>query len=221
MKTKKRVNLFNFRALFKYIFFTAIIVFVCCFFMSKKENLFIDEMFTYGLSNNQFMLVENDYQIYSGEEVLLDYVSVKEGQQFNFSNVIFNQEHDTHPPIYYLIVNFISSLNVEKFSLWYGLIINIFFIVIIYWGMYYLIFNILEDETFALLVPIVSMFFYGFVNQIVFTRMYVMLSAISLLFIIHIYNYIKMNYVKKNNLIFYVILFFIIIFGILTQYQII
>lgn len=217
--------------------------------MSKKENLDIDEIYTYGLSNNSFQLDIEDNIEYNGNDILLKYASVKPGNEFNIRNVFFNQEHDTHPPLYYILVNFICSINKGKFSIWYGLIINIIFMIILFWEMYHIIKLITDNVLFSLFVSILSLYFYGFINMYVFTRMYVQLSAASLgfalLILIYIYkdrnnlnkdissnkdfaiakNQVKYNiryFDKKylfNKKIFLLIFYFICLVGILTQYH--
>ncbi|MBQ2205351.1 MAG: hypothetical protein II411_05610, partial [Lachnospiraceae bacterium] len=159
--------------------------------MSKKENLDIDEMYTYGLANNSFQLDFEEFKEYSGQELLLKYAAANDKTAFNAGNVIFNQTMDTHPPLYYFLVNFICSLNKNTFSMWFGLIINLIFMIVIFWELRYLIYKITSDYPLSTIITLLSFFTYGFINNFVFTRMYVMLSAISLAFIILIINKIE------------------------------
>ena len=150
-----------------------------------------DEIGTFGLSNNTFQLDIEDFKEYSGEELLLKYAAVKDGEEFNVSNVFFNQKMDTHPPPYYMIVNFICSLRKGTFSMWYGLIINLIFMVALFWEMRYLFNLLIEDEIMSTVLSMIAFFTYGFVNEIVFIRMYVMLSVISMAFVIFVIKIIK------------------------------
>ncbi len=204
----------------KILFLSIVVILICCFFISLKKDLYIDELFTYGLSNNSFPLDIEDYTKYSGEELLLKYTCVKDGQGFNIKNVFENQKTDTHPPLYYLLVNFICSFNPNSFSLWYGLLINIILTVVLFWELKYLLNKIIKNELFSTLIVLISFTNHGFINVITFTRMYVMLSCISLLFVILIIEKAENLKDEQDFDIKFLLLFFITcVTGILTQYH--
>ena len=165
--------------------------------MSKKEDLDFDEVGTFGLANNTFQLDIEDFKEYNGEELLLKYASVKDGEEFNISNVFFNQKMDTHPPLYYLVLNFICSIRKGTFSMWYGLIINLFYMVILFFELKYLFNLIINDEKISTVLSLLSFFTYGFINEIVFIRMYVQLSILSMGFAILVIN--KINSIIDNK----------------------
>ncbi len=232
IKTKN--NNLKIFGILKIVFLSLLVVLLGIFYMSKKENLDLDEAYTYGLANNSFQLDVEEFEEYTGEEILLKYVAVKDNEGFNVKNVFFNQSNDTHPPLYYLLVNFVCSLFKNQFSMWYGLIVNLIFLVVLFWEMRYLFSLVIKDNTFSTLLTIISFTSYGFVNEMVFTRMYVMLSAISMGFVILILKKIlytnqivsnstnDLHNVDKNkttNLGFLVLFFIICVCGILTQYH--
>ena len=201
------------------ILISILVVFVGIFIMSKKEDLDFDEILTFGLANNSFQLDIEDYKEYNGEELLLQYAAVKEGETFNVENVFFNQKMDTHPPLYYLLVNFVSSIRKGTFSMWHGLIINLFFMLILFWEMRYLFNLVIKDNIMSTILSLISFFSYGFINELVFIRMYVMLSVISMVFAILIIKRME-NYDNEKDKISFPIAFFIIcVIGILTQYH--
>lgn len=206
--------------IFKVLFLSAIIILIGIFFMSKKENLDIDEVYTYGLANSHFQLDVEDFKKYSGEELLINYASPNDEYAFNVSNVFFNQSMDTHPPIYYIIINFICSIMEGSFSIWYGLIVNLIFMVILYHQTSYLLNKIIKDKIVSSVITLISFFTYGFINEFVFTRMYVMLSVLSLAFIILIVNRMEDDKIyNKLDFLFFVKFFLICEIGILTQYH--
>ena len=232
----------NFLEIFKNIIISLVVIFICLFFMSKKENLDIDEIYTYGITNNTFQLDVKDNIEYKGNDLLLKYASVHPGNEFNIKNLFYNQGLDTHPPLYYMFINLICSINKGKFSIWYGLVINIIFMLILFWEMKFIIKLITKSDWFSLLISLISLFFYGFINLYVFTRMYVQLSAISLGLIILILSFIYKdnnefkdvifveNNVKEkkrlfdgsfisNKLCFLILFYVLCVFGILTQYH--
>ena len=223
IKSKKAIDLKDNKKTnyLKIIFLSLIVLLMGCIFISQKKDLFIDELFTYGLANNSFQLKIDDYKQYTGEEVLLNYASVKPNERFNIGNIYFNQTMDTHPPLYYMLVNFISSLNPGKFSIWYGLIINVLLAIVLFWEIKYLIDKITHNETISILITLSAFMNYGFINEIVFTRMYVMLSCVSMAFAILIINKIENGSEENDKLdIKYLLSFFTIcLLGILTQYH--
>ena len=222
----------NLLRIIKIALLSLVVALIAIFFMSKKANLDIDEAYTYGLANNQFQMNIENFKEYTGEELLIDYAAVKENHKFDVGNVFFNQKNDTHPPLYFLIVNFICSLNELKFSMWYGLCINIVFLVIIFWGMQHLLNRIITNKVFSVILTYISFILYGFINFYTFIRMYVMLSAISVLFIVLIVDFIDSTLYEKEysnqgdnknkselNFRFLISFYIICVLGILTQYH--
>ena len=205
----------------KIILLSSVVILIAVFFMSSKANLDIDEAYTYGLANNSYQMQIENFKEYTGEELLIDYAAVKDGEQFNVKNVFFNQKMDTHPPLYFLLVNIICSINKMKFSMWYGLIINILFLVVLFWNMSYLLNKIIKDETFSIILSYLALLLYGFINFYTFTRMYVMLSAISMSLVSLVINSVDSKSNNDNSVNFkFTILFYITcVIGILTQYH--
>lgn len=202
------------------ILLSIVVVLIGIFFMSKKQDLDFDEVGTFGLANNTYQLQVEDYKEYSGNELLLNYASVKDGEGFNIANVFFNQKMDTHPPLYYLILNFICSIRKGTFSMWYGLIINLLFLIVLFWEIRYLFDLAIEDKIVSTILSIIALFTYGFINELVFIRMYVMLSAVSMGFaILTIEKIKKLGNDDNVDKIFLVKFFAICLVGILTQYH--
>lgn len=216
------------------VFFSLIVFVISAYFVSIKQNFHIDELCSYGLANNQFQMLVDDYKIYTGEQLVKDYLAVHEGNQFDFANLFYNQAHDTHPILWYSVLHVICSIFVGNFSKWYGLIINCIFMIFVYWLMRHLLLIITKDKTISTIVPIMSMFLNAFINAITFTRMYIMLQAISLAFVCLIIDKILDirnkglvanvdNQQDKTNIIykerFYLLFILYTIFGALTQYH--
>ena len=103
---------------------------VCFLFSTRKEGMFIDEIYTYGLSNNSSGPFLRDMKgghivdtVFTREE-LLDYVGVTGEEGFDFASVYYNQVNDVHPPLYYWLFNIASSLVPGTFSKWTGLALD-------------------------------------------------------------------------------------------------
>ena len=107
----------------------ALVLAVCLHFCLWKSGMFIDEIYTYGLANSHFMPFighgEHDHiseQIITRED-FFDYLAVTDSEPgFDAASVYYNQVQDVHPPLYYWILNFCSTLARGQFSKWIGLI---------------------------------------------------------------------------------------------------
>ena len=103
---------------------------VCFLFSTRKEGMFIDEIYTYGLSNNvggpflRDMKGGNIVDTVFSRDELIDYVAVTGDEGFDFASVYYNQVNDVHPPLYYWLFNIASSLNHGTFSKWTGLALD-------------------------------------------------------------------------------------------------
>lgn len=219
-KTAPKVNSSKFVVT---LILSVLVVFMGIFIMSKKQDLDFDEVGSFGLANNTYQLDIEDYKIYTGEELLLKYAAVKSGEEFNVKNVFFNQTMDTHPPIFYLILNFVCSLRKNTFSMWYGLIINLILMIALFWEMRYIFDLVISDKNMSTILSLISFFTYGFINELVFIRMYVLLSVISLGFAILIINAIRANAssqaLNQHQINFLAGFFVLCVLGILTQYH--
>ena len=101
---------------------------VCLMFAARKDGMFIDEIYTYGLANSRYAPYVTDIKdgdlidkVMTREE-LTDYLTVGEDDRFAAGSVYYNQTRDVHPPLYYWLFNFVSSLVPGQFSMWTGLI---------------------------------------------------------------------------------------------------
>lgn len=95
-----------------------------------KGGLFIDEIYTLGLSNSYYAPFISDAaggefkDVLLTRELMLEYLSVGEGDAFAFGSVYYNQVRDVHPPLYYWLVNIAYSLVPGSVSKWVGLGLN-------------------------------------------------------------------------------------------------
>ena len=103
---------------------------VCFLFSGRKEGMFIDEIYTFGLSNSYYAPYITDVKggnlidkVVTRQE-LFDYLSVGDNDRFAAGSVYYNQTRDVHPPLYYWLLNFVSSLVPGHFSMWIGLALN-------------------------------------------------------------------------------------------------
>ena len=93
-----------------------IVIGVCLLFSSRKSGMFIDEIYTYGLSNSRYAPFLRD--IKDGDmigksftrEELADYMLISADEGFDLGSVYYNQANDVHPPLYYWLFNAVSSV---------------------------------------------------------------------------------------------------------------
>lgn len=79
---------------------------------------------------NGIMLADNqDFSKHTNKwelsEVYKDYITVGADERFDYASVYYNQTMDVHPPLYYFILNTVSSFFAGSFSKWYGIGINL------------------------------------------------------------------------------------------------
>ena len=118
-----------FRRYFAVVLVIVMITGVCALFSVRKSGYFVDEVYTFGLSNSYYKpfvidLAEGgivDKEL--SRETLLDYLTVSEGERFAAGSVYYNQTQDVHPPLYYWLFNFVYSF-FPGFSKWPAMALN-------------------------------------------------------------------------------------------------
>ena len=93
-------------------------------FMMNKQGYHEDELLTYNLANSANTL-KTDGEWNSGAD-FIDYLSVSDGDRFNYEQVYENQIIDaSHPPFYYGLVHTVCSLFPNQFSKYFAFSINV------------------------------------------------------------------------------------------------
>ena len=107
----------------------AVIVGVCLLFSHRKSGMFIDEIYTYGLSNSHYAPYLTDAaggtlrdQTLTRQD-FLDYVTVEDDGP-DLGSVYYNQVRDVHPPLYYWLFHLCSQLTPRVFTKWTGLALD-------------------------------------------------------------------------------------------------
>ena len=181
-----------------------------------KETLWLDEIYTYSLANNDaFEIFDESTRVYAGDEIIRDYMTVEEGHAFDFKMVYENQVKDVHPPLYYMFVHFFSSFAPYSYSRLYALVPNIIFAVIVYWQMVWMFRQFCKNKLLSLVFAGLYLFTMCFVNNVMLFRMYVLLTVMTNFLVI---IFIKYKPWKQHTKWFYISLFFTILGGMQTQY---
>ena len=171
----------------QYIILTIVsicIIVAVAYWTYGKDSYFVDELYSYCLANGHylpFLPCDNQWKT---AQYYLDYLTVME-EGADAGSVFYNQSCDVHPPAYYLVMNLISSLFPGVFSKWIGLSINIIALTATLILMYFLCKNYIFDSKFAIAVVAVYGLSTAFYSNLLFIRMYAMLTffIIAILYI--------------------------------------
>ena len=192
---------------------------VCFLFAGRKQGMFIDEIYTYGLSNSRYqpflsglMYEDIENRVFTREE-LLDYVSITGDEGFDFGSVYYNQVHDVHPPLYYWLFNFASTLAKGSFSLWTGLILD----YVLYLGCVLMLYALVRRLGGSRLNGAAAALLYGLsligLSTMLMIRMYVLLTLLTLVLAYFIAD--LMRGFKKRTCVFVGLT---LLAGLMTQY---
>lgn len=195
-------------------FVYGIILVISLYFMAGKSTYFVDEIYSFGLSNSNYMPFLPSDDTWKTPDYYLDYLSVI-NDGFDYKSVWFNQSVDVHPPLYYSIIHSISSIFKGIFSKWIGLGINISAMIGVYWLLYKISVSTGGGYKGGLFSSILYGSSYWYYSDLLFIRMYALTAFLSILLLyLHIQFYQK----NKMNLADYIKLFFSLMSGMLTHY---
>lgn len=213
---------FNKKTMVLYIGITIALICVLFGIGTLKKGYHVDEMFTFGLSNHQNSLnssIHMDFQngiSYSGQELWEEYLTVKDGGSFDYSNVCENQIMDVHPPLYYFFIHTVSSLFPNMSLIWIGLIVNVLFDLIIYWQLVWISKKLGLNQILSLILSALFILSVGFIGYaVVFFRMYALL-AVWVNFLIMLF--LAYTPEDKSNWQYYLCFGLILLGGLMTQY---
>lgn len=192
---------------------------VCFLFSCRKSGMFIDEIYTYGLSNSHNapfltdVLGGNMVDKVMTQQQFMDYMVVNEGEGFDFVSVYNNQVADVHPPLYYWILNIVCSLTPGIFSMWSGLILD----YVIYMAALVLLWALVMELFKSRSAAAASVVMYGLsllgLNTMLMIRMYVLMTMLTLFMCLSI-----AKLMGGKSLKWYIALGLSIFLGLLTQY---
>lgn len=142
-----------------------------------------DEVFSYISSTSmggfKGICYLNDQQWYDAD-YFRSAVTATGNERFNVKMVVENQVMDTHPPLFYLFLNLICSVFDGRFSKWFGIGLNIFFMLFAALGFYLLLQYFIKDRQMSLILSTVFCCSSLSVGMVLFIRMYVLLMALAL-----------------------------------------
>lgn len=154
---------------------------------ANKEYMHMDEAYSLGLASyNKIEIQENEdfYNTWHNQEYYEDYLTVNQNEKNNFSQVYENQKNDVHPPLYYLFLRVAMGFNLDTYSKWPGIILNIIIYFFITIFMYLIAKTLLQDNNKykekAAIVALISSVTLSSINNAIYIRMYA-LSTLNIL----------------------------------------
>lgn len=198
------------------ILMCAFLMILLLYFAIQKSGYHMDELLTYGLSNSDFKpFIFDRYNEWVPSTYYSDYLTVTESRRFSFDSVIYNQTNDVHPPLYYILFHFVSSLVPNTFSKWIGIGINIVF----YYLTLLMIYKIMTHLTKNKWLGLISAGFWsvsvGAITSVMYIRMYA-IFAFFLTFLLYLVIVLYTN--NKSNYKIYLSIYIVSLLGIMTQY---
>ena len=196
---------------------------ICIIVDMKKGRFHCDEVYSYGLSNcEEYPFINTDSVKEFGHNGWVDtgffryYVTVDTDKPLSFKAAYDNQVADVHPPMYYFILHMVCYLAGGEFTKWTGLILNLVFLLLLDLVLFYIGSYMLKDKYKALIPVIFWSLSSAGLSNIVFIRMYLLLTLELAVFVaIHI---MAIKSKKVFSLKWYILIFFNVIFGGLTHY---
>lgn len=110
-----------------------------------------------------------------GEEYL-HYIAVSLENTFNYASVYYNQRGDVHPPFFYMLLHTVCSVFQGRFSKWYGLAINVVFMLLTLWVLCKLCEELFRNKVLTLAILATYGLSQGFLSTAMYIRMYAMLT---------------------------------------------
>lgn len=153
-----------------------------------------DELFSYALANNEksFKFLGDPWSqdtyhngwLYGSD--MRAYLQADEGARFHYAMVYKHQREDVHPPLYYILLHTVSSLFSGSFSPWLALSVNLAAYAGCLWLLWALAQRLVPKtrggEWAALALPLIWAVLPCTAQNLVFMRMYMLLSFWVLLF---------------------------------------
>ncbi len=187
----------------------------------QKEDLFCDEYYTFAASNSDLGDDGLDFgkDIEEGSwidsEYFIDKYGVDKTEIFDYAFAWNNQKLDVHPPLYYILIHFISSFFIDQFSIMAGILANMLCALVTMIFVYNIFRLTIKKIYISMLATLVCGLNRGYINSVMFVRMWNMVAMFT---VIMLWLYLNNEYGKIKKKRFLLSLAVVNILGMLTQY---
>lgn len=204
------------------IVFMALQYALCIHYGMKREYLFCDEVYSYGLANsNDHTFLhpgENDEPLdnWVSGSYFSDYMDYND-ESFNYSAAYVNQERDVHPPLYYMLLHTVSRFFENSgYSAVPGLILNLIILAFVDIVLLYVAVNLLGSRWRGLAAAVLWGLSAVGISNCMLIRMYLLQTLEVLLFAAaHIFI---LKHKRKMTVPYFIMLAFTVFLGGLTHY---
>ncbi len=150
----------------------------------NKEYFHMDEIYSQGLINYTSVQLSENKDLNNtvhNKEFFKDYIEISEEEASDFKPVIQRQLEDVHPPLYYFFLKIFTNFNLNNFSMWPGIILNILVYAISTILIFLISFKLSKNKILSLLSIILYTIASMAVDHAIFIRMYEMSNMFILL----------------------------------------
>lgn len=169
---------------------------------SNKSYIHMDEAYSLGLASYDKVEIQNNedfYNTWHSGDYYEDYLTVNDDEKGEYSQVYENQKNDVHPPFYYLLLRFCMGFNLNLYSKWPGIILNIIIYIFITILMYLILEKLLKKQSYskekAIIIAFISSIIMSSLNNVIYIRMYA-LSTLNIL----ITTFLHMKLLEKEKI---------------------
>jgi len=201
-----------------------VIVLMCIFTEQMSYGMEGDEVFSYISSTSQGgfkgICFLDDQTWYEGS-YFQNALSAEGSERFNIPMVFENQAMDTHPPLFYVFLNIVCSLFPGQFSKWFGVALNLFFLLFVEAGCFLLLNHFMKNKYASFILSAAFCSSCLSFEMVLFIRMYVLLMACFLFqswYHLLFYNWSVEGISLKKDWKKYVLLGVLTMLGALTHY---
>lgn len=183
-----------------------------------KNSFHVDENYSYIISTNNLSNFNNikDMPAMTGEDLYNRFLDIPDNQKGNYKVIMTDTAHDTHPPLYYILLHsIIWWIGGGISSKWHGFLLNIFLFTATFLFFFRLSQNLLQTKSIALICTLYWAVSKGAIYNTLFDRMYEMLTLFIVLSVLFVFSaFDKEKPIAKD----YISYSMILIFGFLTHY---
>lgn len=167
----------------------------------QKCYIHMDEAYSIGLTNyDKIEITDNEdfYNNWHTKDYYEDYISISSDEVKDLKPVYDNQKNDVHPPFYYLLLRIAYSFNLNEFSKWPGIILNIIIVLLSNIFIYKILKDVTQNKKISLIICLVVGLIISTMESVMYIRMYALNSLILL-----IIAYLHLNICKDEKLKIY------------------
>ncbi|MDE5581469.1 MAG: hypothetical protein K2I95_08630 [Treponemataceae bacterium] len=187
-------------------------------YRAKNNGVHIDEMYSYIFANsydgNNISEIDSYWERWIDGHSIMETITVQKGERFSYNKVYYNNSVDCHPPLFYFLLHTICSLFPNKYTIWFGITLNIIFLVVEDILIYLLTKELTDHQMVSVLPTVLWGISFACMNTVMFVRMYMLLTVCTTGFL-----YITVKCIKqKLNLKLGLLLFLFSLSGVFTHY---